>query len=704
MTPWPRASKWVNTLIVAILMMSISAWADENEALKKGVVRVVAQSEGKQSEGTGFIVKSQAGIVFIVTAAHVVGNDQAPRIEFYTGKNRTMAARIIGREAGDDNGLAVLAVEGQIPAHAILPLNQEKRIKDGDAVTMVGFPRMLGVPWAVTEGKIIARKGKMIILSGLVEEGNSGGPLVKDGEVIGVIAAKVGSYFYAVPAIVAKYALDSWRVGFGVTLRSTPQTLSLESIGRMIREMRLNHPHDLSKDGLLGNFFGDFEHEFEPQTFAAQPVVIDRATGLMWQQQGSGVELPYKVAEMYVEDLNRARYAGFSDWRMPTLEELASLILARGTDKGVFINAAFNASQTKLWTSDLVSLSGPARGHWYIDFSQGAIFDSQRHARAHFVRVVRSGTETPAQSPTIGQDASGKPAPPVQASEIIGKDGAVMLLVQAGSFQMGTDDKYSGPIHTVSLDSFYLDQYEVTVEQYAKFLETSKWEEPKSWRQIRRLLYPKAPMMDVDWLDAVVYCRWAGKRLPTEAEWEKAARGTDGRRYPWGNEVPSSIAANIWSRIGAHSGTGDFADIVEAYRLNQLTFNMEEREAVSAGEKFLKADLGTVGSFALDKSPYGIFDLAGGVSEWVADWYQGAYYKVSPEQNPSGPRLNSGNRFQDEYKVIRGGSWLNHKSKDKSEAMTEHDYAHSQTFVRASRAWYEAAPHNGFRCARDVPK
>ena len=181
-------------LIIAAGGVSTTAWADENEALKKGVVRVVAQPEGKQSEGTGFIVKSQTGIVFIVTAAHVVGNDQAPRIEFYTGKNRTVPARIVRKEGGDDNnGLAVLAVQGEIPAHTVLVLNQEKQIRPGDAVMVIGFPRKVGVSWAVTKGEIVGRRGKEIIVTGAVDEGNSGGPLVKDGVVIGVIARTKGT-------------------------------------------------------------------------------------------------------------------------------------------------------------------------------------------------------------------------------------------------------------------------------------------------------------------------------------------------------------------------------------------------------------------------------------------------------------------------------------------------------------------------------
>lgn len=432
MTQLVRRCVWICLLLLGAVVPSGFAWADEHEALKKGVVRVLAQTDGKPREGTGFIVKSQGGIVFVLTAAHVVGDAQAPRIEFYEGKGRTLLARIVGIEAGDEQGLAVLAVEGEIPAHTVLPLNHEKRIKDGDGVTMVGFPRKLGVPWAITEGKIVARKGKMILLSGAVEEGNSGGPLLKDGDVIGVMVSKTANYAYAVPALIAKYTLESWHVGFAITLRAVPERLSPEGVGRMIRERRFNHPSDLSKDGLNSSLFGDFEHEFEEQTFGGHPVVIDRATGLMWQQQGSQI-LKDELAAGYVEDLNRSRYGGFSDWRVPTLEEVASLIRPTGTNNGLFIDRAFDPVQKTLWTSDRVTYNDRFKflDHWYVDLNLGgimanmvygtlkpreAILGEHYNTGPHFVRAVRSGMERPMRSTLDTEGMPGKAAEPAQDS------------------------------------------------------------------------------------------------------------------------------------------------------------------------------------------------------------------------------------------------------------------------------------------------
>ena len=121
-----------------------------------------------------------------------------------------------------------------------------------------------------------------------------------------------------------------------------------------------------------------------------------------------------------------------------------------------------------------------------------------------------------------------------------------LVLVPAGEFTMGspTGDPDERPAHQVYLDAFSIDRYEVSVGQYAAFLQEVGGHPPSDWKTINRPSNQKRPVANVDWADAAAYCKWAGKRLPTEAEWEKAARGTDGRLYPWGNEAPTPIHAN----------------------------------------------------------------------------------------------------------------------------------------------------------------
>jgi len=237
--------------------------------------------------------------------------------------------------------------------------------------------------------------------------------------------------------------------------------------------------------------------------------------------------------------------------------------------------------------------------------------------------------------------------PPPVGRELIGKDGAPMVLVSAGEFTMG-GDSIDNPRHPVYLDAFHMDKYEVTASRYAKFLQATGRQLPFKWSEMSLVSHGDRPVIGVTWEDADAYCRWASKRLPTEAEWEKAARGTDGREYPWGNEAPTPRHANF-NKCCEWKGYGVLA---------------------------------IVGSLEAGRSPYGIYDLAGNVSEWVADWYDNTSYKYELERNPKGPR-------DGEEKVVRGGSW--------------YDSALLQRSALRSRS-YPSAPSTdrGFRCAKDA--
>jgi formylglycine-generating enzyme required for sulfatase activity len=192
-----------------------------------------------------------------------------------------------------------------------------------------------------------------------------------------------------------------------------------------------------------------------------------------------------------------------------------------------------------------------------------------------------------------------------------------MVLVPAGEFTMGSPegDPDERPAHKVQISAFFMDKYEVTVKQYAVFLQESGGDRPAEWKTMNKTTNQNRPVMGVDWADAARYCKWAGKRLPTEAEWEKAARGTDGRLYPWGNDPPTPLHANYGKK------------------------EWNNHEA-----------LVPVGTLEAGKSPYGIYDMAGNVWEWVSDWYDHDYYKQSPSEGPAGPPTGG-------FKVIRGGSW-----------------------------------------------
>ena len=186
------------------------------------------------------------------------------------------------------------------------------------------------------------------------------------------------------------------------------------------------------------------------------------------------------------------------------------------------------------------------------------------------------------------------------------RDGAEMIYIPAGEFTVGSDEK---PQHKVYLDGYWIYKYEVTVAQYRKFCKATGLNMPEApswgWKDDR-------PMVNVSWYNAAAYSRWARVRLPTEAQWEKAARGTDGRKFPWGNEWDKSKCAN------------------------------------SMGQSLSSTK--PVGSYASGASPYGVMDMAGNVWEWCADWYDANFYAKAPTRNPKGPSTGA-------FRVLRGGSW-----------------------------------------------
>jgi formylglycine-generating enzyme required for sulfatase activity len=231
-----------------------------------------------------------------------------------------------------------------------------------------------------------------------------------------------------------------------------------------------------------------------------------------------------------------------------------------------------------------------------------------------------------------------------------------MVLVPAGEFVMGSTTVGGDaiPEHTVYLDAYWIDVHEVTNHEYKIFCDATSRAYPPdpgfTGMPSYFLNYPDYPVVMVDWADATAYAAWAGKRLPTEAEWERAAKGAvDNRLYPWGNQFNAMIGGTIH-----HANTTE------------------------AGDGFTYT--APVGSYTTGISPAGCLDMAGNVWEWCSDWYSSSYYSSSPYANPQGPASGT-------TRVVRGGYW---------------NYGSSNA-RRASRGSYTPANRYlnlGFRCAR----
>lgn len=264
-----------------------------------------------------------------------------------------------------------------------------------------------------------------------------------------------------------------------------------------------------------------------------------------------------------------------------------------------------------------------------------------------------------------------------------------MVMVPAGEFLMGNPDdglSYDDeqPQRKVYVGSFLIDRYEVTNALYQQFVNATGHAAPSHQKPELSLWHDKTPLpgseqhpvVNVSWEDAVAYCRWQDKRLPTEAEWEKAARGLDGRRYPWGNEwdLTQANSASYWAgrTIEFKDGkewkafwvTGDGAQISHERGLNGEVLTMP------------------VGSFPDGASPYGLFDMTGNASEWVQDWYEPYSYLNAPLSDPQGPNGQL-------LKVVRGGSWL---KPARNLRTSDRDYGYPT----------DRASGIGFRCAKDA--
>jgi formylglycine-generating enzyme required for sulfatase activity len=291
-----------------------------------------------------------------------------------------------------------------------------------------------------------------------------------------------------------------------------------------------------------------------------------------------------------------------NDWFAETYDSNV-LSNPQGPESGLYrVVRGYSSDRNAIRVTNRIGY-GPTENIGYVGFRCAS--DGTSQLQASLTQVVYPPTPTKTPDP----------------SDYMDQAGIRMRLVPAGSFVMGSDKGQAdeAPMHTVHLDAYYIDTYEVTNASYktcvaAGVCQASRARDLAGW-----LAYSELPIFDdypaaVDWEEAKTFCEWREAQLPTEAQWEKAARGTNGRTYPWGEGADCSKA------------------------------NFHDQNVVCAGNPV------QVGSFEDGKSVYGLYDMAGNILEWVADWYSETYYQESPAVNPSGPDFGT-------LRVLRGGGY-----------------------------------------------
>ncbi len=278
--------------------------------------------------------------------------------------------------------------------------------------------------------------------------------------------------------------------------------------------------------------------------------------------------------------------------------------------------------------------------------TKGAANDSDKEEKKYVDVYAERVKVAPPPDETAGMSV-----PIFYSQTRIGKEPGETVLVPAGKFIRGSNNRLpdEGPEYLAETKAFWIDKYEVTNLQYKQFVDATKRKSPKHWRN---RTYPDGkvdhPVVFVSWFDAYEYCKWAGKRLPTDIEWEKAARGTDGRNFPWGDEFDvNRVNSPVrWAALHIEGGTTP------------------------------------VGAFEGGKSPYGTYDMSGNVWEWTDSWYVQYPGNQWPSEN-----------YGELYKVLKGGSWW--------------DCSFYQCGVSApsfNRSYFKQNIKNssfGFRCAKD---
>lgn len=396
-----------------------------------------------------------------------------------------------------------------------------------------------------------------------------------------------------------------------------------------------------------GDYFGEEKEKTYQSLLVSLKVIHERVL------RNEAIELALQKTSIKNEEYDAAEQVG-GDWK------------EKG--KGETRAGKVKDGNRKIMTTNV--LIGRPIVYWFVGFSLLALViilfswlnrasqsvESTQESGQVPVVFTSTNTETVEPSATITPEqtstSTDTPIPTPLPTEIMDAKGISMALIPEGGFTMGSNDFFANesPDHFVVLDAFYIDRYEVTNQDY-NLCVTSGQCLPPTRRESYSIedyygnsFYSRYPVIYITWQMANNYCEWRLARLPTEAEWEKAARGTDGRNYPWGDSTEGTFV-NYNGIVG---------------------------------------EVKAIGSYSSGISPYRVFDMAGNVQEWVSDWYQLDYYSSISDgtKNPSGP-------IAGQEKVLRGGSW------DAGKNFIRTTY---RTSALPSSSFYNI----GFRCAKSV--